>query len=139
MARQCGALLASCRSLNGVIDQMEKFSSNLNDLASKVEATHHTTHQGLEMGARQRDEQLRGMCLLMTGTRIQLALGQLLFLGSLLQSCYCNTKENVKKKRKRILLSVLLINKWIFECHRGYSVLICHYIYLIVNTVFFGV
>ncbi|XP_026557807.1 fas-binding factor 1 [Pseudonaja textilis] len=47
------------RSLNGVIDQMEKFSSNLNDLASKVEATHHTTHQGLEMGARQRDEQLR--------------------------------------------------------------------------------
>uniref|UniRef100_A0A8C5RCC7 Fas binding factor 1 n=1 Tax=Laticauda laticaudata TaxID=8630 RepID=A0A8C5RCC7_LATLA len=47
------------RSLNCVIDQMEKFSSNLNDLASKVEATHHTTHQGLEMGARQRDEQLR--------------------------------------------------------------------------------
>ncbi|XP_058021926.1 fas-binding factor 1 isoform X2 [Ahaetulla prasina] len=47
------------RSLNGVIDQMEKFSSNLNDLASKVEATHYTTHQGLEMGARQRDEQLR--------------------------------------------------------------------------------
>ncbi|XP_039183994.1 fas-binding factor 1 isoform X1 [Crotalus tigris] len=47
------------RSLNGIIDQMEKFSSNLNDLASKVEATHHTTHQGLEMGARQRDEQLR--------------------------------------------------------------------------------
>ncbi|XP_007437290.1 fas-binding factor 1 isoform X1 [Python bivittatus] len=47
------------RSLNGIIDQMEKFSSNLNDLATKVEATHHTTHQGLEMGARQRDEQLR--------------------------------------------------------------------------------
>ncbi|KAH0629508.1 hypothetical protein JD844_011612 [Phrynosoma platyrhinos] len=47
------------RSLNGIIDQMEKFSSNLNDLANKVEATHHTTHQGLEIGARQRDEQLR--------------------------------------------------------------------------------
>ncbi|XP_070595974.1 fas-binding factor 1 [Erythrolamprus reginae] len=47
------------RSLNGVIDQMEKFSSNLNDLASKVEATHQTTHQGLEMGARQRDDHLR--------------------------------------------------------------------------------
>uniref|UniRef100_A0A803SVW7 Fas binding factor 1 n=1 Tax=Anolis carolinensis TaxID=28377 RepID=A0A803SVW7_ANOCA len=47
------------RSLNGIIDQMEKFSSNLSDLANKVEATHHTTHQGLEIGARQRDEQLR--------------------------------------------------------------------------------
>ncbi|XP_077780347.1 fas-binding factor 1 isoform X1 [Podarcis muralis] len=47
------------RSLNGVISQMEKFSSNLNDLANKVEATHHTTSQGLEIGSRQRDEQLR--------------------------------------------------------------------------------
>ncbi|XP_062976391.1 fas-binding factor 1 [Elgaria multicarinata webbii] len=47
------------RSLNGIIDQMEKFSSNLNDIANKVEATHNTTHQGLEIGARQRDEQLR--------------------------------------------------------------------------------
>uniref|UniRef100_A0ABM5FMH9 Fas-binding factor 1 isoform X1 n=1 Tax=Pogona vitticeps TaxID=103695 RepID=A0ABM5FMH9_9SAUR len=47
------------RSLNGIIDQMEKFSSSLNDLANKVEATHHTTHQGLEIGARQRNEQLR--------------------------------------------------------------------------------
>ncbi|XP_044309897.1 fas-binding factor 1 isoform X2 [Varanus komodoensis] len=47
------------RSLNGIIDQMEKFSGNLNEIANKVEATHHTTHQGLEIGARQRDEQLR--------------------------------------------------------------------------------
>ncbi|XP_060127819.1 fas-binding factor 1 isoform X2 [Zootoca vivipara] len=47
------------RSLNGVISQMEKFSGNLNDLANKVEATHHTTSQGLEIGSRQRDEQLR--------------------------------------------------------------------------------
>nr|XP_025033908.1 fas-binding factor 1 isoform X1 [Pelodiscus sinensis]XP_025033909.1 fas-binding factor 1 isoform X1 [Pelodiscus sinensis]XP_025033910.1 fas-binding factor 1 isoform X1 [Pelodiscus sinensis] len=47
------------RSLNGVIEQMEKFSSNLNDLSYKVEATHHNTSQELEIGARQRDEQLR--------------------------------------------------------------------------------
>uniref|UniRef100_A0A8C8SQ37 Fas binding factor 1 n=1 Tax=Pelusios castaneus TaxID=367368 RepID=A0A8C8SQ37_9SAUR len=47
------------RTLNGVIEQMEKFSSNLNDLSYKVEATHHNTSQELEMGARQRDEQLR--------------------------------------------------------------------------------
>ncbi|XP_067403942.1 fas-binding factor 1 isoform X1 [Emydura macquarii macquarii] len=47
------------RSLNGVIEQMEKFSSNLNDLSYKVEATHHNTSQELEMGARQRNEQLR--------------------------------------------------------------------------------
>uniref|UniRef100_A0A8D0ECT0 Fas binding factor 1 n=1 Tax=Salvator merianae TaxID=96440 RepID=A0A8D0ECT0_SALMN len=47
------------RSLNGIIEQMEKFSSNLNDVANKVEATHHSTAQGLETGARQRDEQLR--------------------------------------------------------------------------------
>ncbi|EMP23787.1 Fas-binding factor 1 like protein [Chelonia mydas] len=47
------------RSLNGIIEQMEKFSSNLNDLSYKVEATHHNTSQELEIGARQRDEQLR--------------------------------------------------------------------------------
>ncbi|NXK09320.1 FBF1 factor, partial [Herpetotheres cachinnans] len=47
------------RSLNGVIEQMEKFSSNLHDLSHKVEATHHTTSQELAMGARQRDEQLK--------------------------------------------------------------------------------
>ncbi|XP_054832973.1 fas-binding factor 1 isoform X2 [Eublepharis macularius] len=47
------------RSLNSIIDQMEQFSSNLNDLSSKVEATHHTTSQGLEIGTRQREEQHR--------------------------------------------------------------------------------
>ncbi|XP_054702868.1 fas-binding factor 1 isoform X9 [Grus americana] len=47
------------RSLNGVIEQMEKFSSNLHDLSHKVEATHHTTSQELAMGARQRDKQLK--------------------------------------------------------------------------------
>ncbi|NWI33896.1 FBF1 factor, partial [Sula dactylatra] len=47
------------RSLNGVIEQMEKFSSDLHDLSHKVEATHHTTSQELAMGARQRDRQLK--------------------------------------------------------------------------------
>ncbi|XP_043352300.1 fas-binding factor 1 homolog isoform X2 [Dermochelys coriacea] len=47
------------RSMNSIIEQMEKFSSNLNDLSYKVEATHHNTSQELEIGARQRDEQLR--------------------------------------------------------------------------------
>lgn len=47
------------RSLNGIIEQMEQFSSNLNNLCSKVEATHHTTSQGLEIGVRQRMEQQR--------------------------------------------------------------------------------
>ncbi|XP_019398146.1 PREDICTED: fas-binding factor 1 isoform X2 [Crocodylus porosus] len=47
------------RSLNGVIEQMEKFSSNLSDLSHKVEVTHQNTSQELEIGARQRDEQLR--------------------------------------------------------------------------------
>lgn len=49
-----------CRSLNGVIEQMERFSSDLHSLSHKVEATHHTTSQELAMGARQRDEQLKG-------------------------------------------------------------------------------
>ncbi|XP_066469876.1 fas-binding factor 1 isoform X2 [Tiliqua scincoides] len=47
------------RSLNGIIQQMEKFSSNLNELSNKVEATHQTTSHGLEIGTRQRDEQLK--------------------------------------------------------------------------------
>ncbi|KAM6345443.1 fas-binding factor 1 isoform 3-T3 [Alca torda] len=47
------------RSLNGVIEQMEKFSSDLHDLSHKVEATHHTTSQELAMGAQQRDKQLK--------------------------------------------------------------------------------
>ncbi|NXS66846.1 FBF1 factor, partial [Pandion haliaetus] len=47
------------RSLNGVIEQMEKFSSDLHDLSHKMEATHHTTSQELAMEARQRDKQLK--------------------------------------------------------------------------------
>ncbi|KAM6904719.1 fas-binding factor 1 homolog [Xenentodon cancila] len=49
------------RSLTGVIEQMEHFSSRLGELSSRVESTHkHTTH-GLEQGARHRDEQLQTM------------------------------------------------------------------------------
>ncbi|XP_068770229.1 fas-binding factor 1 isoform X2 [Struthio camelus] len=47
------------RSLNGVIEQMEKFSSDLHNLSHRVEATHHTTSQELAMGAQQRDKQLK--------------------------------------------------------------------------------
>ncbi|XP_058531969.1 fas-binding factor 1 isoform X3 [Ochotona princeps] len=47
------------RSLNGVIEQMEKFSSSLSELSSRVEASHLTASQEWELGARQRDEQLR--------------------------------------------------------------------------------
>ncbi|XP_063760963.1 fas-binding factor 1 homolog isoform X3 [Eleginops maclovinus] len=49
------------RSLTGVIEQMEQFSSRLGDLSSRVESTHEHTAQGLEQGARHRDEQLRMM------------------------------------------------------------------------------
>ncbi|XP_058627572.1 fas-binding factor 1 homolog isoform X2 [Onychostoma macrolepis] len=47
------------RSLTVVIEQMEKFSRRLGDLSSRVESSHENTAQGLEIGARQRDEQLR--------------------------------------------------------------------------------
>lgn len=47
------------RSLNGVIEQMEKFSSSLNELASRVEASRLTTSQERELGVRQWDGQLR--------------------------------------------------------------------------------
>lgn len=49
------------RSLNGVIEQMEKFSSSLNELSSRVEASHLTTAQERELGIRQQDEQLRAL------------------------------------------------------------------------------
>ncbi|XP_045155435.1 fas-binding factor 1 [Echinops telfairi] len=45
------------RSLNGVIEQMEKFSSSLQELSSRVEASHLTTSQERELGARQQEEQ----------------------------------------------------------------------------------
>ncbi|KFV58259.1 Fas-binding factor 1, partial [Gavia stellata] len=47
------------RSLNGVIEQMEKVSSDLHDLSHKVEAMHHITSQELAMGARQQDKELK--------------------------------------------------------------------------------
>ncbi|XP_072225142.1 fas-binding factor 1 homolog isoform X2 [Leuresthes tenuis] len=49
------------RSLAGVIEQMEQFSSRLGELSSRVESTHENTAHGLEQGARHRDEQLRVM------------------------------------------------------------------------------
>lgn len=57
---QAGVTQSSLRSLNGVIEQMEKFSSSLNELSSRVEASHLTTAQERELGIRQQDEQLRG-------------------------------------------------------------------------------
>jgi len=48
------------RSLNSIIEQMEKFSSSLHELSSRVEASHLTTAQERELGFRQRDQQLRG-------------------------------------------------------------------------------
>ncbi|XP_036197563.1 fas-binding factor 1 isoform X2 [Myotis myotis] len=48
------------RSLNGVIEQMGQFSSSLNELSSRVEASHLTTAQERELGLRQQDQQLRG-------------------------------------------------------------------------------
>ncbi|XP_017337070.1 fas-binding factor 1 homolog isoform X1 [Ictalurus punctatus] len=47
------------RSLSAVIEQMEQFSLRLGDLSSRIENTHENTTHGLELGARQRDEQLR--------------------------------------------------------------------------------
>ncbi|MEQ2215529.1 hypothetical protein XENOCAPTIV_002223 [Xenoophorus captivus] len=47
------------RSLTGVIEQMEQFSSRLGELSSRVESSHEHTAHGLEQGARHRDEQLR--------------------------------------------------------------------------------
>ncbi|XP_052406964.1 fas-binding factor 1 homolog isoform X3 [Carassius gibelio] len=47
------------RSLTVVIEQMEQFSRRLGDLSSRVESSHENTAQGLEIGARQRDQQLR--------------------------------------------------------------------------------
>ncbi|XP_004394374.1 PREDICTED: fas-binding factor 1 [Odobenus rosmarus divergens] len=47
------------RSLNSIIEQMEKFSSSLHELSSRVEASYLTTTQERELGLRQRDQQLR--------------------------------------------------------------------------------
>ncbi|XP_063473187.1 fas-binding factor 1 isoform X3 [Symphalangus syndactylus] len=49
------------RSLNSIIHQMEKFSSSLQELSSRVEASHLTTSQERKLGIQQRDEQLRAL------------------------------------------------------------------------------
>ncbi|NXG61876.1 FBF1 factor, partial [Hemiprocne comata] len=49
------------RSLNSVIEQMEKFSRDLHELLHKVETMHHTTSQELDMEARQRDRQHKAL------------------------------------------------------------------------------
>ncbi|XP_075701729.1 fas-binding factor 1 [Rhinoderma darwinii] len=49
------------RSLNGIIEQMESFSSKLSDLCVRVESTQVNTSQELELGARQREGQLRAL------------------------------------------------------------------------------
>ncbi|XP_066237349.1 fas-binding factor 1 isoform X4 [Saccopteryx leptura] len=49
------------RSLNGIIEQMEKFSSSLNELSSRVEASYLTTTQERELGVQQQGNQLRAL------------------------------------------------------------------------------
>ncbi|XP_072259960.1 fas-binding factor 1 isoform X2 [Pyxicephalus adspersus] len=49
------------RSLNGVIEQMEAFSYKLSDLSVRVENTQINTSQEIELGARQREGQLRAL------------------------------------------------------------------------------
>ncbi|XP_018427960.1 PREDICTED: fas-binding factor 1 [Nanorana parkeri] len=49
------------RSLNGVIEQMEAFSHKLSDLSVRVENTQMNTSQEMELGARQREGQLRAL------------------------------------------------------------------------------
>ncbi|KAM7232603.1 hypothetical protein CapIbe_017364 [Capra ibex] len=49
------------RSLNGIIEQMEKFSSSLHELSSRVEASHLSTSQERELGIRQQDKQLQAL------------------------------------------------------------------------------
>lgn len=55
------ALMWFLRSLNGVIEQMEAFSHKLSDLSVRVENTQMNTSQEIELGARQREGQLRGI------------------------------------------------------------------------------
>ncbi|XP_056406658.1 fas-binding factor 1 isoform X2 [Hyla sarda] len=49
------------RSLNGIIEQMESFSHKLGDLSVRVQSTQENTSQELELGARQREGQLRAL------------------------------------------------------------------------------
>ncbi|CAM9135192.1 unnamed protein product, partial [Bubo scandiacus] len=47
------------RTLNGVIERMEKFSSDLCDVLHRVEATHHSTSRELAVGAQMQEKQLK--------------------------------------------------------------------------------
>ncbi|XP_061000768.1 fas-binding factor 1 isoform X1 [Dama dama] len=49
------------RSLNSIIEQMEKFSSSLHELSSRVEASHLSTSQERELGIRQQDKLLQAL------------------------------------------------------------------------------
>ncbi|XP_018612701.1 fas-binding factor 1 isoform X1 [Scleropages formosus] len=60
------------RSLTVVIEQMELFSRRLGELSSRVESTHEHTAQGLELSARQREEQLRAQQNAMAAERARL-------------------------------------------------------------------
>ncbi|KAK2112081.1 hypothetical protein P7K49_011828 [Saguinus oedipus] len=51
----------SATSHTRIIHQMEKFSSSLQELSSRMEASHLTTSQERELGIWQRDEQLRAL------------------------------------------------------------------------------
>ncbi|XP_074701846.1 fas-binding factor 1 homolog isoform X1 [Strix aluco] len=56
---RCGDQHHFAQTLNGVIEQMEKFSSDLRDILHRVEATHHITSQELAMGAQKQQKQLK--------------------------------------------------------------------------------
>ena len=53
-------LAALRRTLNGVMDRMEKFFSDLRDFLQKMEATQQSTSRELAMGAQTQEKQLKG-------------------------------------------------------------------------------
>ena len=53
-------LAALCGTLNGVIERMEKFSSDLCDVLHRVEATHRSISRELAVGVQMQEKQLKG-------------------------------------------------------------------------------
>ncbi|NXS57980.1 FBF1 factor, partial [Brachypteracias leptosomus] len=53
--------ISHTRSLSDIVEQMQKFSSDLHDLSHKLEAMHHTTSQELATEAQQRDKQFKAL------------------------------------------------------------------------------
>ncbi|XP_047613037.1 fas-binding factor 1 isoform X5 [Phacochoerus africanus] len=49
------------RSLNGIMDQVERYSSSLQELSSRMEASYLSTTQQRELGIRQQDQQFRAL------------------------------------------------------------------------------